>query len=133
MTGPGFASGDLPIRHGQILATEPGRGPRTWDRVSGMLLGLAVGDALGNTSEGRLRCNASERLVDDRLVPRGRLLLLSGTPHQGHRDRLKNLLRLLSASGREQEARGRVIYRITDDLGGRAPIPEAKGKSSPSY
>ncbi len=27
---------------------------RIWDRVEGMLLGLAIGDALGNTSEGRL-------------------------------------------------------------------------------
>ncbi len=27
--------------------------PREWPRVEGMLLGLAIGDALGNTTEGR--------------------------------------------------------------------------------
>ena len=29
----------------------PGPGPTSWNRVAGMLVGLAVGDSLGNTSE----------------------------------------------------------------------------------
>src|SRR5690606_21567007 len=33
---------------------------RTWERTEGMLLGLAIGDALGNTSEG-MRPNDRER------------------------------------------------------------------------
>jgi ADP-ribosyl-[dinitrogen reductase] hydrolase len=48
-----LSSADLPVRHGQLFSTQPRRGPRTWDRVEGMLLGLAIGDALGNTSEGQ--------------------------------------------------------------------------------
>lgn len=36
------------------LEPMPDRTPPAWDRVEGMLLGLAIGDALGNTTEGRL-------------------------------------------------------------------------------
>lgn len=36
------------------LPTLPATAPPAWDRVEGMLLGLAIGDALGNTTEGRL-------------------------------------------------------------------------------
>lgn len=36
------------------LEPVPERPAPTWDRVEGMLLGLAIGDALGNTTEGRL-------------------------------------------------------------------------------
>lgn len=47
----------------------------------------------------------------------GRLILMSGTPHQGHEVRFENLLRFLK---REEEARqklsGRVIYRTKDDI-----------------
>jgi superfamily II DNA or RNA helicase len=47
----------------------------------------------------------------------GRLILMSGTPHQGHEVRFENLLRFLR---REEEARqklsGRVIYRTKDDI-----------------
>lgn len=48
--------GRLPIREGEraFLYTERPSLPRSlaWDRVEGMMLGLAVGDALGNSSEG---------------------------------------------------------------------------------
>jgi len=36
------------------LEAVPTRPRPSWDRVQGMLLGLAIGDALGNTTEGRL-------------------------------------------------------------------------------
>jgi superfamily II DNA or RNA helicase len=63
------------------------------------------------------RMKLVRQLIRDRLVPGGRLILLSGTPHQGHGDRFRNLLRLLSEREDEGDARGRVIYRIKDDIG----------------
>lgn len=60
------------------------------------------------------------RLVDElrtRLSPEGRLILLSGTPHQGHPYRFNNLLRLLQRPQESQEAvAGRVIYRTKEDV-----------------
>jgi superfamily II DNA or RNA helicase len=52
-----------------------------------------------------------------RQPPDARLILLSGTPHQGHRDRFKNLLDLLR-TGEEPDAalEGRVIYRTKEDI-----------------
>lgn len=38
----------------RALEPVPARPAPSWDRVEGMLLGLAIGDALGNTTEGRL-------------------------------------------------------------------------------
>ena len=64
------------------------------------------------------RMRLVRKLVRDRLVPNGRLLLLSGTPHQGHLERFKNLLRLLSKKDDERDAAGKVIYRIKDDING---------------
>ena len=47
----------------------------------------------------------------------GRLLLLSGTPHQGSRERFKNLLGLLrTADEAEAALAGRVIYRTKEDV-----------------
>src|SRR5438876_8156121 len=55
------------------------------------------------------------RLVRDLLEglsPTGRVLFLSGTPHQGHVSRFENLLNLLRAPGEDEAAlTGRVIYR----------------------
>ena len=48
-----LAAGDLPVLRGQLFASEPGARPTNWDRIEGMLLGLAIGDALGNTTEGQ--------------------------------------------------------------------------------
>jgi superfamily II DNA or RNA helicase len=46
-----------------------------------------------------------------------RLILMSGTPHQGHRDRFRNLLQLLKEKGESNDAlAGRVIYRTKDDV-----------------
>ena len=45
----------------------------------------------------------------------GRLILMSGTPHQGSEARFKNILRLLSDDGKSiAGASGRVIYRTKD-------------------
>lgn len=53
----------------------------------------------------------------DRQPPTGRLLLMSGTPHQGHPDRFRNLLRLISED-RSQPNQGaqRVIFRTKEDV-----------------
>lgn len=46
-----------------------------------------------------------------------RLILLSGTPHQGHSERFENLLSLLIRPGESPAAiKGRVIYRTKDDV-----------------
>jgi superfamily II DNA or RNA helicase len=56
-----------------------------------------------------------------------RVILMSGTPHQGHSDRFENLLRLLK--GRDEaksDLAGRVIYRTKDDIqdwGGNPVFP----------
>jgi len=64
------------------------------------------------------KANRSYRLVSQlaqSIPPGGRLLLMSGTPHQGSEARFKNLLKLLSDDGRSSEgAGGRVIYRTKD-------------------
>ncbi|MCC7334628.1 MAG: DEAD/DEAH box helicase family protein [Pirellulaceae bacterium] len=60
------------------------------------------------------------RLVRDliRKQPnQGRVILLSGTPHQGHVSRFENLVGLLKAPDEPQEAlNGRVIFRTKDDI-----------------
>jgi ADP-ribosylglycohydrolase len=43
---------DLAADPANLLPPPTAEGPLDWDRVEGMLLGLAIGDALGNTSEG---------------------------------------------------------------------------------
>ncbi|MGM4892056.1 DEAD/DEAH box helicase [Tardiphaga sp. 839_C3_N1_4] len=72
----------------------------------------------------------SFRLVDQlsqSLPPDGRLILMSGTPHQGSEARFKNLLRLLADEKHDiQSARGRVIFRSKDmvrDWKGRPLFP----------
>jgi superfamily II DNA or RNA helicase len=57
------------------------------------------------------------RRLADRLGPDGRLLLLSGTPHQGHASRFENLLALLQQPGDAPgDLAGRVIYRTKADV-----------------
>jgi superfamily II DNA or RNA helicase len=67
-------------------------------------------------SDPQQRMRLCRRLLRERLVPGGRVILLSGTPHQGSEERFKNLLRLLDEAGNAGGARGRVIYRIKDDI-----------------
>jgi hypothetical protein len=60
------------------------------------------------------------RLVEDmrrRLPTEARLVLLSGTPHQGHRERFDNLVSLLLRDDEPKSAvSGRVIYRTKEDV-----------------
>ena len=60
------------------------------------------------------------RLVRDlvaRQAPESRLMLMSGTPHQGHMHRFDNLLRLLRRDAEAEHAlAGRVIYRTKEDV-----------------
>lgn len=60
------------------------------------------------------------RLVRDlvaRQAPDSRLILMSGTPHQGHVHRFDNLLGLLKLPGESDTAlSGRVIYRTKEDV-----------------
>jgi ADP-ribosylglycohydrolase len=48
-----LASGRIRLQRSPLFDSPPGTTPRAWDRVDGMLLGLAIGDALGNTTEGQ--------------------------------------------------------------------------------
>jgi superfamily II DNA or RNA helicase len=59
------------------------------------------------------------RLVQElvKQSPEARLILMSGTPHQGHQSRFENLVRLLQRGNEPSEAvAGRVIYRTKDDV-----------------
>jgi ADP-ribosyl-[dinitrogen reductase] hydrolase len=51
-----FEAGEIDLARGALFDVPPGPMPRglDWDRVEGMMLGLAIGDALGCTSEGQL-------------------------------------------------------------------------------
>ena len=63
---------------------------------------------------------AQYKLVEklaERFGEHGRLLLMSGTPHQGHVDRFRNVLRLLQSKGESAaDVAGRVIYRTKEDV-----------------
>jgi len=53
----------------------------------------------------------------DRQGPEARVILMSGTPHQGHETRFENLLNLLRAPNEQKtNLSGRVIYRTKDDI-----------------
>ncbi len=53
----------------------------------------------------------------ERQAPGSRVILMSGTPHQGHPDRFTNLLRLLSDDyTKPDQAAGRVIFRTKEDV-----------------
>jgi superfamily II DNA or RNA helicase len=53
----------------------------------------------------------------DRQGPNARVILMSGTPHQGHETRFENLLNLLRAPNEQKsDLAGRVIYRTKDDI-----------------
>lgn len=62
--------------------------------------------------------NQSFRLVSQLMKTQptdGRLILMSGTPHQGSEARFRNILRLLSDDGKDMSgAAGRVIFRTKD-------------------
>lgn len=56
-----ICAGRVPVTEAILSSPAPASACRPWDRVRGMLLGLAIGDALGNTSEGLLPSQRRER------------------------------------------------------------------------
>ena len=62
-----FDSGQIDLSRAAMLTSIPPAHirPVKWDRVEGMLLGLAIGDALGNTSESTLPAERLGRLWSD--------------------------------------------------------------------
>ena len=73
---------------------------------------------LSDWGQGGGKPNQSYKLAEalaESLAPDGRLILLSGTPHQGSFNRFENLVRLISDGGKNASgAAGRVIYRTKD-------------------
>ncbi len=76
-----FATGHIRIQRSALFDAQPAPLPPTltWERIEGMLLGLAIGDALGNTSEsqnpdqrrerhGEIRDYRPNRYADGRAV-----------------------------------------------------------------
>ena len=57
-----FATGTIDLHRGALFDEAPAPMPAScdWDRVDGMLLGLAIGDALGNSTEGMLPARRRE-------------------------------------------------------------------------
>ncbi len=111
--------------------------PAHYDRVvSAARWDLLVVDEchhLSDWQKGSGKPTQKYKLVDtlrQQLAPTGRLLLMSGTPHQGHADRFENLLKLLRRGNEERTAlAGRVIYRTKDhvrDWDGRPLFPRRK-------
>ena len=57
-----FAEGAIDLAGALFDSLPTGHaGDFSWERVDGMLLGLAIGDALGNTSEGMLPAKRREQ------------------------------------------------------------------------
>src|SRR6266498_261044 len=73
----------------------------------------AWSDSGGDTSE-------AYRLVRELIARQpqdARVILMSGTPHQGHETRFDNLLKFLRETpGEDDQIAGRVIYRTKDDI-----------------
>lgn len=98
-----------PTHRDNVLATTP------WDVI-------VVDEChhLSDWAEGGGDPREKFRLIRDliRKQPhRGRVLFLSGTPHQGHIGRFENLVGLLKAPDEPQQSlNGRVIFRTKDDI-----------------
>lgn len=75
---------------------------------------------LSDWAEGGGAAGEQYRLVDRlqrRMSPEGRVILLSGTPHQGHDARFENLLSLLRHPSEATTAlAGRVVFRTKEDV-----------------
>ena len=58
-----IAAGRIRMRSGDLLERDPSPLPADFDfaKVTGMMLGLAIGDALGNTSEAMLPAHRTAR------------------------------------------------------------------------
>jgi ADP-ribosyl-[dinitrogen reductase] hydrolase len=99
-----FECNGVGIRHGAIFERTPSAGQRPWSRVEGMMLGLAIGDALGNVTE--------------RLLPRDRHVRFGEI-----RDYLPNRHAAGAARGvpsDDSQLAFRTLQQLTDD-GGYCP------------
>jgi len=68
-----FERNAIAIRRGSLFDREPGPlNDVSIDRLEGMILGLAVGDSLGNTSEGQLPVARGEAFGEIRDYVRSR-------------------------------------------------------------
>ena len=63
-----ISSGTISLRRSTLFDSVPRVLPADfdWDRVEGMMLGLAIGDSLGNTSEGMLPGDRQKRFGEVR-------------------------------------------------------------------
>lgn len=75
-----LAQGEIALEPANLINQSPSPLPEDWDfeRVEGMLLGLAIGDALGNTTESQLpaTCRQSHGEIRDYLPIRNGALKL---------------------------------------------------------
>ncbi|CAN5330732.1 hypothetical protein BH09GEM1_BH09GEM1_42430 [soil metagenome] len=98
-----------PANRARVLATDP------WDVI-------VVDECHHVSATGENGQHANEhydlvRELIDKQATDGRLLLMSGTPHQGSRTRFDNLVSLLLRKGEPRSAiGGRVIFRTKDDV-----------------
>lgn len=108
-----IASMHLAVANDDRFATVARSGP--WDLI---IVDEAhhLSDYTADGTDPRRRMRLVRQLLEERLRDAGRLILMTATPHQGHLDRYKNLLRLLSPTSDEAEARGRVVYRLKEDI-----------------
>jgi superfamily II DNA or RNA helicase len=121
------------LREAQVIiasihraAYEPNR--KAWQESSGAW-DLIIVDECHHVSDWsedgsgpKVQMRLVRELVEKRLKPEGRLVLMSATPHQGNENKFRNLLRLLSdegyrdAAGSLASVAGRVVYRTKEDV-----------------
>ena len=121
-----FVEGAIDLQRGALFDFVPPEMPASfgWDRVDGMLLGLAIGDALGNTSEGMLPARRREQYSEIRdYVPHWRCKTLA-TPTDDTQLAFWTLDQLLVDDGLNP---GRLARRFSSEriIGGGQAVSQA--------